>query len=198
LGGHRITLSGFKQLIGTKKSVTVCEIGCGGGDNWRPIRNWCRRNKIGVRYLGIDLNPDCIRFARQQNPDKECSFLESDYARVDLERNKPDIVFSSLFCHHFDEAQLAYMLHWMRANAVIGFFINDLHRHWFAYYSIKWLSSVFSRSYLVKNDAPLSVRRGFVRSEWISLFKIAGVPDYSINWRWAFRWLIVSKNVPPA
>ncbi len=79
----------------------------------------------------------------------------------------------------------------MRSKARTGFFINDLHRHPLAYYSIRWLTGLFSRSYLVKNDAPLSVRRGFSRSELKSLLEAAGITNYSIRWRWAFRWLVI-------
>ena len=75
-----------------------------------------------------------------------------------------------------------------------GFFINDLHRHWLAYYSIQNITRIFSRSYLVKNDAPLSVARGFKKDEWKELMKNAGIQNYSISWRWAFRYLIVYSN----
>ena len=108
--------------------------------------------------------------------------------------DKPDIIFSSLFCHHFTEAELTAMLPWMKKNATLGFFINDLHRHTLAYYSIKWISSLFSKSYLVKNDAPLSVARGFTKNEWEQIFKMAGITHFSIYWKWAFRHLIIYKN----
>jgi hypothetical protein len=73
----------------------------------------------------------------------------------------------------------------------MGFFVNDLHRHPFAYYSIKWLTKFFSKSYLVKNDAPLSVLRGFKRKELEVLSHQSSVEKISINWKWAFRWLLV-------
>jgi hypothetical protein len=82
----------------------------------------------------------------------------------------------------------------MRSNSTIGFFINDLHRHPLAYHSIKWITKIFSKSYLVKNDAPLSVLRGFKRKEWKGLFQQAGIDNYELQWKWAFRWLIVSAN----
>jgi hypothetical protein len=63
-----------------------------------------------------------------------------------------------------------------------------------AYYSIKWLTKVFSRSYLVKNDAPLSVKRGFKKNDLIELLKQAGINNYTIEWKWAFRWLVVVRN----
>ena len=50
---------------------------------------------------------------------------------------------------------------------------------------------LFSKSYLVKNDAPLSVLRGFKKNEWKNIFEKAGIKNYSIKWKWAFRYLIV-------
>jgi hypothetical protein len=55
---------------------------------------------------------------------------------------------------------------------------------------IKWLTQLFSSSYLVKNDAPLSVSRGFTREDWTNLLKQANITTYSCEWKWAFRWLI--------
>ena len=78
----------------------------------------------------------------------------------------------------------------MKQNSTIGFFINDLQRNWFAYHSIKIITQIFSSSYLVKNDAPLSVARGFYKNEWIRLLTEAGIKNYAVDWKWAFRYLI--------
>jgi len=78
----------------------------------------------------------------------------------------------------------------MEVNARSGWFINDLHRHYLAYHSIRWLTKWFSKSYLVKNDAPLSVLRGFNRREWLELLRQADVRHGKVQWKWAFRWLI--------
>jgi hypothetical protein len=76
----------------------------------------------------------------------------------------------------------------LKHQAQLAIIINDIHRHPLAYYSIKWLTYFFSRSYLVKNDAPLSVLRAFRRSELKNLFKAAGFLRYQLRWQWAFRW----------
>ena len=154
LGGHAITLEGFKKLAKDKKEITVCEIGCGGGDNLVAIVNYCK-----------------VYF-----------------------ENKPDIIFSSLFCHHFTDEALAFQLKWMTENTEKGFFINDLQRHWLAYYLIKILTNLFSNSYLVKNDACLSVARGFIKSDWKNIFSKSGIENYKISWKWAFRYLIVKEQ----
>lgn len=192
LGGHQITLKGFKRLIGKHKQVSVCEIGCGGGDNLEAIRRWCVKAGVSASFTGIDINPDCIRVARERR-NMPCNWIVSDYKEVQFER-KPDIIFSSLFCHHFPERELLAQLQWMQHQAGWGFFVNDLHRHPLAYHSIRVLTRMFSNSYLVKNDAPLSVARGFVKNDWHQLLNSAGITTFSVDWKWAFRWLVVVAN----
>lgn len=194
LGGHAITLRGVQNLNPADQAITVCEIGCGGGDNLFTIHKSFLKKNISVRFIGIDINPECIVYARQQYPQLPCEWICSDYAAVDFNEGKPDIIFSSLFCHHFTDEQLLSMLDWLQKNSQKGFFINDLQRHWLAYYLIKYITKFFSRSYLVKNDACISVARGFRKEEWQHLFSKAGINNYHISWKWAFRYLVTSKK----
>src|SRR5262245_53068237 len=104
LGGHAITISGLKQLAGKQSSLSICEIGCGGGDNLLAIQKWCARKGIQTTLTGIDINPFCIEVARQQLAGLNHQLIVSDYRDARLPE-QPDIIFSSLFCHHFtDEA----------------------------------------------------------------------------------------------
>jgi 2-polyprenyl-3-methyl-5-hydroxy-6-metoxy-1,4-benzoquinol methylase len=195
LGGHAVTIAGVHSLVGDRhegRPLSIVEIGCGGGDNLRAIGNWAKRKGIGVSLAGIDLNPECIRFAGNAPGNEGIGFTCSDYREAIFE-SKPDILFSSLFCHHFTNEELVAQLNWLQANCALWFFINDLHRHPIAYHSIRLLTRIFSNSYLVKNDAPLSVRRGFSRADWNHLIAQAGLPAAKIRWMWAFRWLIISR-----
>lgn len=191
LGGHSITIKGFKNLLQNKKTISICEIGCGGGDNLNAISRFCAANNIKAQFIGIDINEDCVEYARKNTDLKNTRFYVSDYRKFNFEENKPDIIFSSLFCHHFSDEELVEMLHWMKDNSLCGFFINDLHRHVIAYHFIKLTTAVFSKSRLVKNDASVSVLRGFKKTEWKDLLQKAGISNYSIKWKWAFRFLVV-------
>jgi len=191
LGGHAITIDGFKKIVGNKRQVSVCEIGCGGGDNLAAIDNWCRKKNIALTVTGIDLKRECIDFATSRNHfSADPCWIVSDYKKVMFDK-KPDIIFSSLFCHHFNEEELVFQFKWMRDNASIGFFVNDLHRHFLAYHSISLLTKLFSKSYLVKNDAPLSVARGFKQLELRAICNVANLRAAQITWKWAFRFLLV-------
>lgn len=197
LGGHAISIQGLKTLLDNYKPdpgkpIRICEIGCGGGDNLRALHRWCLDKQIKATVIGIDLNPHCIAVAEEKWPGENARWICSDYRRIsfdDSEENKPDIIFSSLFCHHFRDEELVSMLQWMDHSSKIGWFINDLHRHRMAWQSIRLLTALFSRSYLVKNDAPLSVLRGFKRREWEQILETAAIDNYSLRWKWAFRWL---------
>lgn len=192
LGGHKITLKGLNSFIDGSQ-IRVAEIGCGGGDNLRIIREWCEKNNIEAVLTGIDINKECIAFATGRATNKTIDFVCSDYRTTHFDV-LPDVIFSSLFCHHFTEEELIIMVQWMYQKSKKGFFINDLHRHPLAYYSIKWLTKAFSKSYMVKNDAPLSVKRGLLKKEWETIFYRAGIKNFYISWQWAFRWLIVCKK----
>ncbi|MDQ2753679.1 MAG: methyltransferase domain-containing protein [Bacteroidota bacterium] len=194
LGGHRITRKGVQSLLFGQKQIHVCEIGCGGGDNLLAIEKWCKNKGVTVTFTGIDIKEECIQFAKTRTAlQGRTKWIVSDYKKVVFEE-KPHIIFSSLFCHHFRNEALITQLQWMKEQSTIGFFINDLQRHPMAYYSIKLLTQLFSKSYLVKNDAPLSVQRGFIKREWQHLFAKANITSYQIQWQWAFRYLITYRH----
>lgn len=194
LGGHKITIEGFKRLAGQRKTISVCEIGCGGGDNLNAIYSFCSKKNLHPKLIGIDINADCIAYAKKNTTIPHENLIVADYKNFAFTNGKPDIIFASLFCHHFTDEELITMLQWMKANSKLGFFINDLHRHPIAYFLIKLITNLFSKSYLVKNDAPLSVLRGFKKTEWENIFKKTGIKNYTIKWKWAFRYLIVSHS----
>jgi SAM-dependent methyltransferase len=173
-----------------KEKLSILEIGCGGGDNLRVIKRYFERRNITVQLSGVDINPRCIEFARSRKENEGIDFVTSDYKLIDP-FPKPDIIFNSLFCHHFNDEQMMEILAWMKQHSSIGFFINDLHRHPFAYYSIKWLTGLFSKSYLVKNDAPLSVLRGFKRRDFEMFSTQCPILNAQLKWKWAFRWLLI-------
>jgi SAM-dependent methyltransferase len=185
LGGHDVIKKGLKRF--GKENHKILEIGSGGGDNLMMLKKNFPENE----YAGLDIKEVCIAYSNSL--DSEIFWIKEDYKKHQPEKTY-DLIFNSLFCHHFDDESLVEMLKWMNKNSTKGFFIGDLHRHKLAHFSIKFLTKLFSKSYLVKNDAPLSVQRGFTKKEWKILLKKARIENYSISWCWAFRHLIVVKK----
>lgn len=197
LGGHSTTLAGLQPFLKKSfaKPLIVAEIGCGGGDNLRAISKALKKQDVDHRLVGIDLKKECTDFAHKINRKLPADWVTGDYRTADWPGGlKPDVIFSSLFAHHFTDEELVQQLRWMQANTRLGFFINDLHRHPAAYYSFMALTKLFSKSRYVKNDGPLSVRRAFRKEEWLRLLRQAGIEKYRIEWRWAFRYLIIVEH----
>ncbi|MBU3662383.1 MAG: methyltransferase domain-containing protein [Bacteroidetes bacterium] len=194
LGGHNITLKGIAAFnLKLNKTYHLLDIGCGGGDNLRVIADWGRRKGLQLQLTGVDLKTDCINYAKEHcKAYPEIHFICSDYKDLLNQNTTYDIIFTALFCHHFKEEDLSILFRYKQQHANLGFFINDLHRHPLAYYSIKFLTALFSKSYLVKNDAGLSVKRGFSKTELLQLLKT--FTNLEVKWMWAFRWLVIVRN----
>jgi 2-polyprenyl-3-methyl-5-hydroxy-6-metoxy-1,4-benzoquinol methylase len=194
LGGHHTTLAGLELLMTDKtKTYTIIDIGCGGGDMLKIIADWAQSKNYKVNLLGLDNNKDILDYAKQHTP-KTITYLLGNFQDLPDLAPKPDILISALFMHHLFDKSLFQLLWMMGGYQKVGFVINDLHRHPLAYWSIKILTALFSKSRLVKHDAALSVARGFNKTELEDFFTQAKIGTVSIKWSWAFRWLIVGKN----
>jgi 2-polyprenyl-3-methyl-5-hydroxy-6-metoxy-1,4-benzoquinol methylase len=187
LGGYAISIKALKQLKLEKK--TIIDIGSGGGDMLNEMYKLSELRKINCRLIGVDLKPECTAYAKSHLP-QELEFIQDDYRNILDHADNVDIIHACLFTHHLSNSQIIELIQFaIKSKSTLV--INDLHRNFFAYYSIKLLTSIFSKSYLVKNDAPLSVLRGFKKKEWINLLEQAGAKKYTVKWKWAFRHLII-------
>lgn len=195
LGGHAITCKGLKELLTDKsKEYSILDIGCGGGDSLKAMALWGVRNGFKLKLTGIDLKQDCIDYAVLNCKNfNEINFKCDDFRNAFSDENHIKIVHASLFCHHFKEEDLIEFIKLCNHHKVI-FLINDLERNLLAYYLIKILTQLFSKSILVKNDAPLSVSRGFKRKEWHEILKKSSIEKYEVKNKWAFRHLIISYS----
>ena len=196
LGGHDATLKGIKKLMTDKnRTYRIIDLGCGGGDSLLAIHRWAKKRGYKVELTGLDLLPDAIEYAKQTSgKDVDINWICSDFKLLETGKQEYDIAICALFCHHLYGDNLDALLKKMYQIASVGVVINDLHRHWFAYHSIKWLTAILSRSHLVKNDAPMSVSKGFLRSELTGLLDRLGFKHFSVSWIWAFRWMVLIKK----
>ncbi|MDO8993982.1 MAG: methyltransferase domain-containing protein [Daejeonella sp.] len=190
LGGYNVFFDAF-QKIGIKDGMIISDWGCGGGDSLRVIAKWARKRNLKIHLVGVDATESAIKYARVKSGDfPEISYILADVMGEQLISNQFDIVISSLFTHHFADENWIRLIQKMADCAAEYVVINDLHRHWFAYHSIGVLTSVFSKSEMVKHDSKLSVLRSFKREELKKLLKKGEFKIFSIKWMWAFRWQI--------
>ena len=186
LGGYKMTYSALSKILKKDKEYTIVDIGSGGGDTLKRIYKWNQSKKYNLKLCGIDLKQTCIDYAVGINSNPEIKFICDDYKNIYKHLPKVDIIHACLFCHHLTDKEIIGLIQFAQANKST-LIINDLERNAFAHYSIKYLTHFLSKSYLVKNDAPLSVLRGFKTKEWEKLIQESGTKNYTINYKWAFR-----------
>ena len=72
LNGWASSLAGLDSLVPPEsRSLSVLDVGTGGGDVARRIVHWGAQRGIAARVMGIDLLPACIDFARSSGPSEE-------------------------------------------------------------------------------------------------------------------------------
>lgn len=196
LGGYKASIKGLRIILKEHPNAkTLMDIGFGGGDSIKQLAKHSKNSKANIFFYGVDLKKDCINYAENNllsisNKQLICN----DYRHISPDLlKKVNIIHCSLFLHHLTDEEIVSLFQFCKSNncIILG---NDLHRHWLAYYSIKILTLLFSKSYLVKNDAPLSVKRGFKKKELLLLLKKSGYKNYSVTWSWAFRYRIIANN----
>jgi 2-polyprenyl-3-methyl-5-hydroxy-6-metoxy-1,4-benzoquinol methylase len=194
LGGNYVTLNGLGKFLEdhSKTSLRIADLGCGSGDMLRLIRKWSLKKGFDPELTGIDANPFIVAFAEAHTPPEyRIRFRTLDIFSGDFRTESYDVVTGTLFFHHFSNDQLVSFFRQLKSQCRLGFIINDIHRHWLAYHSIRFLTRILSRSAMVKFDAPLSVLRAFRKKELIEILQSAGITNYSIRWMWAFRWQVI-------
>ena len=183
---HRPTLAFLDRAVGGRSRFSLLDVGFGDGDMLRAIAAWADRRGIAAELTGIDLNARSKDAAEATpSPGAPIRYLAGDYA--DLAGGGFDCVVSSLVTHHMSDGELAAFLRFMEAEAAAGWFVNDLHRHGFAYSAWPVLASLMGWHRIVRLDGHTSIARSFRPDEWRALLEREGLGQARVRRRFPFR-----------
>jgi 2-polyprenyl-3-methyl-5-hydroxy-6-metoxy-1,4-benzoquinol methylase len=167
-------------------TFSVLDVAYGQGDLLRAISRWAERCGLQAQLSGIDLNPRSAIAARGATPPE----MTINYQTGDLFAYKPaippDFIVSSQFAHHLGDHDVVKLLAWFEKNALRGWHIADLHRHFIPYYGFRILARLMNWHRIVRFDGTISIARSFRRAEWEALLRKAGL-HADISWHMAFR-----------
>jgi len=194
LGFFRSTVNILKKF---SPHSTLLDVGCGDG---LFILNLSQSFPL-MKMQGIDISQTAIDEAQQTlntwkktKPNLPVCFRWRPSDQLDIAENSFDIILLTLVCHHLQDDDLVVFLRQIHAAAGQAVIINDLHRHRLSYILYKFLSPLLLKNRLIIHDGLVSIRRGFIRSEWKLLLNKAGIKHYQLKWRLPFRWqLILTK-----
>ena len=200
LGGNTTILKALETLLKKQskiKPIIIVDLGCGHGDILRDVAKFGRKNNYLFKLIGIDANAAAVDYARELSKAyPELTFKALDVFSEDFKKQTYDIMVSNLFLHHFKDRQLRLLLKQGIQKATIGTIINDLHRHRLAYYLFKF-AGLFISNKMVVNDGLISILKAFKRNELETISSQIHA-QFTIQWKWAFRYLWILKKIPIA
>ena len=172
------------------RSLSLLDVGAGGGDALRAVARWGARRGIAVEAWGLDRSPWAGRHAMARGT--RAGWITADLFDLPAER-RFDVVTCGLFAHHLPDPELVRFLRWMQAHATRRWLILDLHRHWIPWCAV-WAGTRLMRMHpMVIHDGPVSINRGFKREDWTRLLAEAGI-EAEIRWVAPFRWAVSGRG----
>lgn len=196
LGGRRVL---FKHLLPMieglgQTRVRLLDLGTGSADIPIAVTKWARKRGLDLEFVVLDNNRLAVEEAQRASLEyREITIVQADALRPPFRAESFDFVLCSLFLHHFPTGEAAQLLSTYSRVARHAMIINDLRRHWLAYYSIKVITAVFNASRLVRNDAALSVLRGFTRGDVAEIAVLAGQP-IEIFRHFPYRFALIAEG----
>lgn len=188
---RRPTLGFLDRALGSAKQFRLLDVGFGDGDMLRAIARWAAERGVDAELVGIDLNPRSETVARAATSDSmPIDWRTGDYS--DLAREPWDFIVSSLVVHHMTHDQLIGFLRFMETHAKRGWFVNDLHRHGFAYTGFPLLAWLMRWHPIVRHDGRLSIARSYRPAEWPTLLTQADISSARIFRTFPFRLCVES------
>lgn len=189
LGGNTGSKRGVSKMISNLPNDKIYLLDAGSGSS--DVLDDLKKKHKSVQVISLDRNKRVCNFIRKNNNFKPM-IVCADVFNLPFKNKSIDIIHTSLFLHHFDNESLKNILRKFSDAAKHGIVINDLRRSLLAFVGIKTLTMLFSRSELVRSDAPISVRKGFIKSELNDLLNEMHFSNYEVGRKWAFRWLVTA------
>lgn len=196
-GSYRLIRHFLRRWVQDGARLRVLDLATGSGDIPRLVVEFAREAGATIEIDAVDFQASTIEIARQLSTD----FPEIRYHCADIhqfgEKQSYDIVLFSLALHHFDADEAVRLLRHCRELSRGHVLVADLRRGWFAKLGVRFLTTVFFREAMTRNDARLSVDRAFSFAEMGDLARLAGWTDHGHR-RFRFARQAIWLERPPS
>ncbi|MEX0714230.1 MAG: methyltransferase domain-containing protein [Pirellulales bacterium] len=177
------------------RRLTLLDIGTGAGD--LPVALWRKARRAGIELAieACDISSRAIDYAcrRARRAGAPVRFFQCNALDGDLPGGF-DVVTSSLFLHHLDEAAAVRLLARMAASARRMVLVNDLLRSRAGAVLAYLATRILTTCDVVHVDGPRSVEGAFSLDEVRGLCRRARLEHVTLRRRWPCRYLLTWKR----
>lgn len=198
LGGNRTFVNGVKLMIESlgrkdrEEPIVIYDLGSGSGDGLRALAKWAKQQDIPIQLKGIDANAFIVNYANEQAKTfPNIQFEHHNIFEDTFALGEADFVTFNLCLHHFSDEENQLLLDKCKAHGVKATLINDLHRHWLAYYLFEIFCRLTFANHIARKDGLLSILKGFTKKELMKLFSPKRDESIHLKWKWAFRYQMI-------
>ena len=171
--------------------LEILDLGAGTGLLGRLLSVWAEARGWHWQFTSLDSNPLPLKLGRPPHP------VVGSALALPFDDASFDLVVASQMTHHLTDDEIVQ--HWREAWRVTrdGVFISDLHRNG-GLYAMLWTATRLMRvSRRVRQDALISVKRGFRLDEWRGLAQQANLPNPRVWLYYGTRIVLQARKGEP-
>jgi len=175
-GALRSFLARESRSWDRSRPIRLLDLGTGIADIPLAIGDWARSRGFEFRSVGLDLHPTCVELAREAaagRPDVEIAAGDAREALATFGPRSFDYVHAGMFLHHLPDGEVEQVLTVMGRLARRAVVWNDLIRSPLSRLGVRLLTC--RSAPIVRDDARLSVEKGFTRTEAMGFAERAGL-----------------------
>jgi ubiquinone/menaquinone biosynthesis C-methylase UbiE len=196
LGGTRVTLKALDREVSAAglHQFTLLDVGTGSADIPQAILARYDQRKISATVFAADISERNLRVARVKlGTDPRIQMVQANALQLPFAPGSFDFVTASLFLHHFTDDDVIVLLRSFGRLARRAVVVNDLVRNLVPYYFARLTGPLLATSFMTRNDAPVSVLRGFTSAELMRMAGAASLRNVAITRVFPFRLMLVAS-----
>lgn len=192
-GGNYFSWKEISKIIRNNNvHYNLVDIGCGGGETLKYFAKSAKNTGLKMSFTGVDNSEAVINYMKNNCAKyQEITGVNTEFDNfLTNSSQKIDVLHCSLFCHHLQDTEILCLMKKAKERGSI-LIISDLSRSKFLYYGSLLLTHVLNGTTLSKHDGPVSVSKGFKKSEIIEIAIKAGYSNYKYKTIPFYRFILV-------
>jgi len=195
LGGRKVIMRAIETCLQqtAPEQISLLDVGTGSADLPMAVAELCRQRGVAAFIAAVDLSERNLRIARTRlDVGPEIHLVRADSLNLPFAARSFDFVTASLFLHHFRDEDVIRLLADFARIARQAVIVNDLIRNLVPYYFTRIAGPLLAKSFLTRNDGPVSVLRGFTIFEMNELADHAGLEKRELKRVFPYRLSLVA------